>query len=167
MASAFGTEKANLSQEAFEKIEQFVVFMYEKNNTVTTVNAARRKLFSQSHRKHSPYLGCSSSAHSTCNLSNVCLGPVSPKSTKVAISTCLGMNQERRTTRDVIQWLGLLQPHAKISRLVPHMGVNDCKSSEISAERWAALLTNRLRGVALLTHRLKPVLNWANVCSRT
>ena len=155
MASAFGTEKANLSQEAFEKIEQFVVFMYEKNNTVTTVNAARQKLFSQSHRKHSPYLGCSLSAHPTCSLSNICLGPVSPKSTKVAIR--LGMDQERRTTRDVIQWLGLLQPHAKISRLVPHMGVNDCKSSEISAERWAALLINRLRGVALLTHRLRDV----------
>ena len=61
------------------------------------------------------------------------------------------------TTGDVIQWLGLLQPHAKISRLVPHMGVNDCKSSEISAERWAALLTNRLRGVALLTNRLRDV----------
>ena len=43
----FGTEKANLSQDAFEKIEQFVVFMYEKNSTATTVNAARQKLFSQ------------------------------------------------------------------------------------------------------------------------
>ena len=57
----------------------------------------------------------------------------------------------------MIQWLGLLQPHAKISRLVPHLGDNDCKSSEIRAERWAALLTNRIRGVALLTHRLRNV----------
>ena len=50
MASSFlelGTEKANLPQDAFEKIEQFVVFMYEKNSTVTKVNAARQKLFSQ------------------------------------------------------------------------------------------------------------------------
>ena len=50
VASAFlklGTEKANLSQNAFEKIEQFVVSMYEKNSTVTTVNAAWQKLFSQ------------------------------------------------------------------------------------------------------------------------
>ena len=42
-----GTEKANLSQDAFEKLDQFVVFMYEKNRAVTTVNAARQKLFSQ------------------------------------------------------------------------------------------------------------------------
>ena len=63
----------------------------------------------------------------------------------------------RTKDRDVIQWLGLLQPHAKISRLVPLLGVNDCKSSEIRAERWAALLTNRIRGVALLTHRLRDV----------
>ena len=50
MALAFlevGSEKANLSQDAFQKIEQFVVFMYEKNSAVTTVNAARQKLFSQ------------------------------------------------------------------------------------------------------------------------
>ena len=42
-----GTEKANLSQDAFEKTEQFVVFLYEKNITVTKVNEARQKLFSQ------------------------------------------------------------------------------------------------------------------------
>ena len=50
VTSAFfelGTEKANLSQDACDKIEQFVVFMYEKNRAVTTVNAARQKLFSQ------------------------------------------------------------------------------------------------------------------------
>ena len=50
MALAFlelGTEKVNLSQDVLKKIEQFVVFMYEKNSTVTTVNAARQKLFSQ------------------------------------------------------------------------------------------------------------------------
>jgi len=29
-----GTEKANLSQDAFEKIEQFVVFMYENKQTM-------------------------------------------------------------------------------------------------------------------------------------
>ena len=45
--SELGTVKANLSQDAFEKIEQFVVFMYEKNSTATTVNAARQKVFSQ------------------------------------------------------------------------------------------------------------------------
>ena len=36
-----------MSLDAFEKIQQFVVFMCEKNSTVTTVNAARQKLFSQ------------------------------------------------------------------------------------------------------------------------
>ena len=44
MTSAFlelGVEKANLALTAFEKIEQFVVLMYDENSTVTTVNAAR------------------------------------------------------------------------------------------------------------------------------
>ena len=41
------TEKVNLSQDAFEKLEQFVVFMYEKNSAVTTVNATGQKLFPQ------------------------------------------------------------------------------------------------------------------------
>ena len=74
MASAFlepGTEKANLSQEAFEKIEQFVVFMHKKKSTVTTVNAA--KLFSQRCKAINTY--------------------ISPQSTKVAISIRLGMDQ--------------------------------------------------------------------------
>ena len=47
----YGIEKANLSDDAFEieqfVVEQFVVSMYEKNSTVTTMNAARQKLFSQ------------------------------------------------------------------------------------------------------------------------
>ena len=53
MASAFlelGTETANLSQEAFEKIEQFVVFMHEKKSTVTTVNAKAVLPTMQSHQ---------------------------------------------------------------------------------------------------------------------
>ena len=44
VTSAFlelGVEKANLALTAFEKIEQFVVLMYDENSTVTTVNAAR------------------------------------------------------------------------------------------------------------------------------
>ena len=50
VTSAFlelGTEKANLSQDSFEKTGQFVVFMYEKNSTATTMKAARQKLFSE------------------------------------------------------------------------------------------------------------------------
>ena len=57
MALAFlevGTEKAN--QDAFEKIEQFVVFIYEKNSAVTTVNPARLKLFSQGCKAISTYI---------------------------------------------------------------------------------------------------------------
>ena len=41
------TEKANLSQDAFEKVQQFVVFMYKNNYTATTVNAVRPNIFSQ------------------------------------------------------------------------------------------------------------------------
>ena len=76
MALAFselGTEKANLSQDAFEKLEQFVVFTYEKNSVVTTVNAAGQKLFSQRCKAINTY--------------------ISPQSTKVAISIRLGMDQ--------------------------------------------------------------------------
>ena len=76
MALAFlevGTEKANLSQDAFEKLEQFVVFMYEKNSAETTVNAAGQKLFSQRCKAINTY--------------------ISPQSTKVTISIRLGMDQ--------------------------------------------------------------------------
>ena len=52
----FSTEKANLSQDAFEKLEQFVVFMYENISAVTTVNAARQKLFSQRCKAINTYL---------------------------------------------------------------------------------------------------------------
>ena len=68
MALAFlevGTEKGNLSQDAFEKIEQFVVFMYEKNSAVTTVNAARQKLFSQRCKTINTYI---STVHQGCHL---------------------------------------------------------------------------------------------------
>ena len=68
VASAFlelGTKKANLSQEAFEKIEQFVVFMHEKKSTVTTVNAARQKLFSQRCKAINTYI---STEHQGCHL---------------------------------------------------------------------------------------------------
>ena len=68
MALAFlevGTEIANLSQDAFEKIEQFVVFMYEKNSTVTTVNAARQKLFPQRCKAINTYI---STEHQGCHL---------------------------------------------------------------------------------------------------
>ena len=68
MALAFlevGTEKANQSQDTFEKIEQFVVFMYEKNSAVTTVNAARQKLFSQGCKAISTYI---STEHQGCHL---------------------------------------------------------------------------------------------------
>ena len=58
-----GTETANLSQEAFEKIEQFVVFMHKKKNTVTTVNAA--KLFSQQCKAINTYI---STEHQGCHL---------------------------------------------------------------------------------------------------
>ena len=75
-----GTETANLSQEAFEKIEQFVVFMHEKKSTVTTVNAARQKLFSQGCKAINTY--------------------ISPQSTKVAISIRLGMDQRQRTAME-------------------------------------------------------------------
>ena len=53
-----------------------------------------------SHREHSPYTGCTSSAHSTCSLSVICLRPVSPQSTRVAISIRLRMDQGRRTTME-------------------------------------------------------------------
>ena len=75
MALAFlevGTEKVNLTQDAFEKIEQFVVFMYEKNSEVTTVNAARQS--------------CSPNDAKPSTR-------ISPQSTKVAISIRLGMDQ--------------------------------------------------------------------------
>ena len=83
MALAFlelGTEKANLSQDAFEKLEQFVVFTYEKNSAVTTVNAAGQKLFSLRSKAINTY--------------------ISPQSTKVAISIRLGMGQRRTTTTE-------------------------------------------------------------------
>ena len=60
-----GTGTANLSQEAFEKIEQFVVFMHEKKSTVTTVNAAKQKLFSQGCKAINPYI---STEHQCCHL---------------------------------------------------------------------------------------------------
>ena len=78
MALAFlelGTEKVNLSQDASEKLEQFVMFMYEKNSAVTTVNAARQKLFPQRCKAINTY--------------------VSPQSTKIAISIRLGMDQRQ------------------------------------------------------------------------
>ena len=36
-----------LSEDCFSKIERFVVLMYEKNSTMTSVNEARQRLFSQ------------------------------------------------------------------------------------------------------------------------
>ena len=66
VASAFlelGTKKANLSQEAFEKTEQFVVFMHEKKSTVTTVT--RQKLFSQRCKAINTYI---STEHQGCHL---------------------------------------------------------------------------------------------------
>ena len=68
MALAFlevDTEKANLSQDAFDKIEQSVVFTYEKNSAVTTVNAARQKLFSQRCKAINT---CISTEHQGCHL---------------------------------------------------------------------------------------------------
>ena len=67
-----GTEKANLSQDAFEKIEQFVVFMYEKNSAVTTVNAAWQKLFSQWCKAINTYI---STEHQGCHLHQPGDGP--------------------------------------------------------------------------------------------
>ena len=70
VTSAFfelGTEKANLSQDACDKIEQFVVFMYEKNSDNSECSKA--KLFSQRCKYHRS-TGCSSSAHSMCSLSS-------------------------------------------------------------------------------------------------
>ena len=101
---------SNLSQEAFQKIEQFVVFMYEKNSTMSTVNAARQKLFSQqckavlpimqSHWEHAPPTEDYLCQHTLRAANQACLGPVSPQSTKVAISICLGMDQGWRTTTE-------------------------------------------------------------------
>ena len=65
--------------KAFEKIEQFDVFMHEENSAVTTVNAARQKLFSQRSKL---------STH------------IFPQSTKAAMSVRLGMYQRRRTTTE-------------------------------------------------------------------
>ena len=59
------TEKANLSQDAFEKIVQFVVLMCEKNSAVTTVNAARQKQFSQRCKAINTYI---STEHQGCHL---------------------------------------------------------------------------------------------------
>ena len=44
-------------------------------------------------------------------------------------------------TTDLLHWLNQLQPNTKISRLVVHIGVNDCKGGEIKAEQWITLLT--------------------------
>ena len=38
-------------------------------------------------------------------------------------------------TTDLLHWLNQLQPNTKISRLVVHIGVNDCKGGEIKAEQ--------------------------------
>ena len=99
--SELGTVKANLSQDAFEKIEQFVVFMYEKNSTATTVNAARQKVFSQ-RCKAFENISPTQNALRQHTLRATCQAfwgePVSPQSTKVAISICRGMDQGRRIT---------------------------------------------------------------------
>ena len=44
-------------------------------------------------------------------------------------------------TIDLLHWLDQLQPNTKISRLVLHIGVNDCKGGEINTEQWTTLLT--------------------------
>ena len=47
--------------------------------------------------------------------------------------------QKRRVpsmkTIDLLHWLDQLQPNTKISRLVLHIGVNDCKGGEINKEQ--------------------------------
>ena len=44
-------------------------------------------------------------------------------------------------SRPVAQWLKTLTPDPKVSRLVMHVEVNDCKGGEISTEQWSSLLS--------------------------
>ena len=45
------------------------------------------------------------------------------------------------TAFQVTQWLQTLTPNPKVSRLVIHVGVNDCKGGEISTDQWSSLLS--------------------------
>ena len=79
------------------------MFMYQKNSTVTSVNAARQKLFSQRCKaiENIPPTQDALRQHTLrAAYQATVLGPVSPQSTKVAISIRLGMDQRRRTTME-------------------------------------------------------------------
>ena len=41
---------------------------------------------------------------------------------------------------DLIEWLDSQSPKPHVCRVVVHVGVNDCKGEEVSAERWSQLL---------------------------
>ena len=45
------------------------------------------------------------------------------------------------TAFQVAQWMQTLTPNPKVSRLVIHVGVNDCKGGEICTEQWSSLLS--------------------------
>ncbi|KAL8565431.1 hypothetical protein ACOMHN_049408 [Nucella lapillus] len=43
-------------------------------------------------------------------------------------------------TTDVLHWLHSLHPTPQITRLVLHVGINDCKGGDVTTEQWKALL---------------------------
>ena len=89
-----------MSLDAFEKIQQFVVFMCDKNSTVTTVNAARQKLFSQRCKaiENIPPTQDALRQHTLRAAYQVFVWGQCLHRAKVAISIRLGMDQGRRTT---------------------------------------------------------------------
>ena len=63
------------------------------------------------------------------------------------------------TAFQVAQWLQTLTPNPKVSRLVIHVGVNDCKGGEIYTEQWSSLLSlsrSRFPSATVITFSIIP-----------